>query len=81
MTENEARLIELKEYENLRNEYDKAIEKAKLGEEVDKDTLLMREKMALDKMLDAWKQVPYSEHYVNYTNHPVLLSMAQQGSK
>lgn len=81
MTANDAKLIELQELERLRDGYDKAIEKAKLGEDVDMGTLLLREKMALDKILDAWKKVPYSENYVNYTNHPILLSMAQQGSK
>ena len=81
MTVNDAKLIELQELERLRDGYDKAIEESKLGEDVDMGTLLLREKMALDKILEAWKQVEYSPEYVNLTNNPILLSIARQGQK
>lgn len=73
MTENEARIIELKERQALSAAYSKAIERG----EVDKGTLLLREKMMYDNIIEAWKKVPYSEEYRKYTGNPVLMAIAR----
>lgn len=77
-TMKDAKLVELRESEKLRAEYEKAIEQEKRGEKVDYVHLLLCEKMVDDAILEALKKVPYSEDWKRYISNPILLHMAEE---